>query len=103
MATMNGGNFRAPLKIFYTDYENIEIGYSCRNTYGGKYEMFALVTRESSPSKAVLAKANQIIKERIPEYDLDTSTDLYWTKQNGWCQYDWKYHKNLEQFKVFGI
>ena len=66
MATMNGGNFRAPLKIFYTDYENIEIGYSCKNTYGGKYEMFALVARDPKPSESVLAKAKEIIKEKIP-------------------------------------
>ena len=58
---MNGGKFRAPLKIFYTDYENIEIGYSCKNTYRGKYETFALVARDPKPSEAVLAKAKEII------------------------------------------
>ena len=38
MATMQNGRFRAPLKIFYTDYENIEIGYGCQNTFTGKVE-----------------------------------------------------------------
>lgn len=80
MATMQNGKVRAPLQIFYTDYENIEIGYGCRNAYGGKYETFALVTRDPKPSDEVMQKARDIIKERIPQYDLDESTDLHWTK-----------------------
>ena len=94
-ATMNGNSHRVPLRIFYTDYENIEIGYSCSETtvsgYKGKYETFALVARDPEPSVEVLEKAKRVILERIPEYDLDSSWDLHWTTQLDWCDYDWKF------------
>ena len=90
---MGGSPHRVGLKIFYTDYENIEIGYSCDKTYGGKYETFALVTRDPNPSPEVMAKAKQVIKERIPQYDLDTAWNLHWTTQGGWCEYDWQFDR----------
>merc|ERR1719329_147130 len=99
MATMQEGRVKAPFKIFHTDYENFEITYGCRPGYGGKYETFALATRDPNPSKEVLMMANEIINEKIPHYGLVTAAkDLHWTKQGGWCKYNWHYHKNDEAF-----
>ena len=89
---MGGSPHKAPLKFFFTDYENFDISYSCTDTgYGMTYETFALAARDPNPSPEALEKAKKIIKERIPQYDLDTYWNLHWTKQNAWCKYDWKF------------
>ena len=92
-ASMGESTKRSPFPIFYTDYENFDISYLCREYWGGmvRYEMFSLNTRTPEPSDDVMAQAKQIINSKIPQYNLDKSGGLYWTKQQGWCQYDWKF------------
>lgn len=77
---MAGKAQRAPYKVFYTDFENIDVYYSCKkNDKGAKVENFAVSLRDPKPSPEILKKVKQVVKERIPQYDLDAAKDLHWT------------------------
>ena len=91
MATMAGKSFRIPFKIYYTDYENFDISYSCKKIKdGNKVETFAIAVRDQVPSPEILQKVKTFVKERIPQYDLDTSKDLHFTIQGQQkCKYEW--------------
>ncbi len=45
MATMGGRPERSPIKVFYTDYENYEISYDCKEFAGMKTEYFGVSSR----------------------------------------------------------
>ena len=98
-ASMGKSTKRSPFPIWYTDYENIDMMYTCSEHFGGwfKYQSLSVSSRTSQISDENLDKVKQIIKEKIPEYDLDTSSGLYWTKQNNWCSYDWKFDSDSKQ------
>merc|ERR1719183_1056178 len=90
-ATMGSGTKRAPITVWHTDYENYDIMYDCKNHLGGrmKYESFAVSSRTPKISTEALAKVQEVIKERIPHYDLDRNDGmLYWEQQGGWCEYE---------------
>jgi len=93
MATMGGGSHRSPIMIWNTDYENFDISYSCKNILDGKmkFETFSVASRTPEISEESLEKVKAIVKENIPQYDLDHSKGLYWTKQNNWCTYQWQF------------
>merc|ERR1711908_57464 len=66
-ATMGGKPYKAPYKVFYTDFENIDVYYSCKkNDKGEKVESFSVSLRDPKPSPEILKKAKQVVKERIP-------------------------------------
>lgn len=92
-ATMGGGTHRSPIMVWNTDYDNFDISYSCKSIFGGKmkFETFSVAAREPVISEENLEKVKAIVKENIPQYDLDTASGLYWTRQKNWCQYDWKF------------
>ena len=94
MATMGGGSHRIPFKIFDTDYENYEIHYDCSEFAGFKTEMFAVASRTQTMTPEVLETVKAVIREKIPQYDLDKSSLLYWDKQGGWCNYEWRFDQN---------
>ena len=92
MATMGGGSHRVPFKIFDTDYENYEIYYDCSQFGAMKTESFAVSSRTKVMTPEVLETVKAVIKEKIPQYDLDESSLLYWDKQGGWCNYEWRFN-----------
>ena len=98
MATMGRSPKRSPFPIWATDYDNYDIGYSCTDHLGGrvKFEMFSVASRTPEMSDEVMAQVSQIIEEKIPHYNLDKARGLYWTKQNGWCEYSWKWAAESE-------
>jgi len=50
-ATMGWSTRRFPFKIFYTDYENFDISYSCYDKWGDNaYESLSIVSREQTMS-----------------------------------------------------
>jgi lipocalin len=96
MATMGGGTHRSPITVWKTDYDNFDISYTCSSIMKGKmkYESFSVTSRTPEISAENLDKVKAIVKETIPQYDLDTAKGLYWTKQENWCNYEWHYETN---------
>ena len=92
-ATMGGSSKRSPFGVFYTDYDNIEIYYSCEEWGWWKYESFALAARTPQITREALALATQVIDDKIPQYSISDSWTFYWTGQSPSvpCQYDWKF------------
>ena len=114
---MGGGTVTGDIKIFDTDYTSYKILYDCNNVMGGlmKYETFcgghlnklkipdkemglsqgfAVHSRDPTISDDGLKAAKSVIKEKLPQYDLDWWWwTLEWTWQNGMCDYEsgWKF------------
>lgn len=93
MATMGRSPKRSPFSIWHTDYDNFDIQYMCSNHWGGrvKFEMFSVSSRTPEMSDETLDQVKQIVQDKIPQYNLDRARGLYWTQQQGWCDYDWKW------------
>ena len=93
MATMHGGSHRSPIHVFDTDYESYEIMYECADVLGGlmKNEMFSVTTREPEASPETMARVEMVVRERLPQYDLETSWGLTKPKQGSDCSYDWQF------------
>ena len=95
MATMGGGSHRSPITVWNTDYDDFDISYTCSEYLDGKmkFESFSVAARTPTISKQTLAKVSQIVHENIPQYDLNKSSGLYWTKQQKGCEYEWHFDK----------
>ena len=59
-----------------------------------KFEMFSVASRTPEISQENLDKVKAIVNENIPQYNLDSSKGLYWTKQNDWCKYQWQFDQS---------
>ena len=82
-ATMGPSPHRSPIRIWHTDYDTFDISYDCSEMFGGrlKSESFSVAARQPEISQETRDRVNAVIRERIPHYDLDTASGLYWTKQ----------------------
>ena len=92
MATMGGSPHRQPFRIFATDYETYDVTYDCKELSGGFiYTLFSVSTKEVNASDETMAEVRNMLRKRLPEYNIDEDSDLVWTKQGGDCEYEWKY------------
>ena len=91
-ATMGGGTVFGEIPIYYTDYDNYKILYSCKDYIWGLlyYESFSLYGRDPSMSDDAYAKGKAKIAEKLPQYDLDWwGWTLEWVIQGEtWCDYE---------------
>merc|ERR1719313_478607 len=82
LATMGRSAKRSEFNIFWTDYDNVEIYYSCSRHWGfWKFETFAVSARAQALTQETYTIANAAIKQQLPWYDLDKYSMFYWTKQ----------------------
>ena len=99
---MGGYDTETDFEIFYTDYENFEISYSCWTRWWiFKYEMLAIGSREKKMSAEMYQKARDVITSRLPlysEYLYDYSALMSgflsyfktWDVSQGEdCEYEW--------------
>ena len=96
-ATMQGGTIRGDIHIFDTDYDNYKILYGCEDMLGGlmKSESFGLFGRDPTMSDSAMEIAKKNVKEKTPNYDLDSNWwNLEWVQHNGICDYEsgWKFY-----------
>ena len=93
MATMHGGSHRSPIRVFDTDYETYEIMYDCQEVLGGamKMEMFSVTTKDVNPSDETMARVKMVVREKLPQYDLDQAWGLVKPLQGDGCKYEWQY------------
>ena len=93
-ATMGESDKRSPFGIYDTDYETYEIMYNCEQMGWLKNEWFSVNTREEQASEETMAAINEIIREKIPQYDLNTSWGLTYNNQGSSCTYDWQWDES---------
>ena len=92
MATMGRSSKRSPFPIFATDYENYEIGYSCRSMLGMKYENFSIATREREMSDGVRTLVKEALKVKLPSWADNFDSYITWTGQDDDCEYSWNWN-----------
>ena len=92
---MGGSSKLSGFPIFDTDYDNYQISYFCSDMFDNnlmKYEWFSVYTRDQKPSDEVMELAKAKVAESLPQYDIDSITNLflYWTNHNN-CEYNWQF------------
>merc|ERR1712087_622414 len=92
-ATMGESEKRSPFTFWFTDYENVEIGYSCDEIMWGwfKNERLSIAGRTPDIDDQVMDFAKALIKERLPgyyEYMFGNNADYenYTTVQGPQCR-----------------
>merc|ERR1711871_805613 len=67
--------------------------YECKEVFGGlmKNEMFSVSAREPQASPEIMARVEMIVREKLPQYDLETSWGLTKPMQGSGCEYDWQF------------
>lgn len=77
---------KADYRVVHTDYTSHSVVYSCQDLpLGYRLEDFWLISREQTLDQAVIDAAHEIVKSRIPNYDIDNN--LHITVQGGDCVY----------------
>jgi len=72
-------------RVVETDYENYSLVYSCTNFLKiSKFQYFWLLTRNATLTDEIKNRAQDLIKQKVPDYDF---ADIRVTKQLGDCVY----------------
>ena len=72
-------------RVLDTDYSNYAVIYSCADILGvAKNENVWILSRDVVLSDNLLNRAKDVIRERVPWYDMK---NIYDTKQGGKCKY----------------
>ena len=83
-----------PFTLLATDYDNYLVYYFCYPfAYGTmNFQMVMIGSRTTSmPEGDKLEEVNNVIKEQLPEYDLDTYDSYSPELHEDWCEYHWLY------------
>ena len=69
-ATMGKSPKRSKFDIFWTDYENLDISYSCTEIMWGmfKSERLSISARKPDMDQETMEYAQTIVKEKLPGY-----------------------------------
>eukprot|EP00355_Strombidium_rassoulzadegani_P007815 CAMPEP_0168618918 /NCGR_PEP_ID=MMETSP0449_2-20121227/6326_1 /TAXON_ID=1082188 /ORGANISM="Strombidium rassoulzadegani, Strain ras09" /LENGTH=223 /DNA_ID=CAMNT_0008659821 /DNA_START=23 /DNA_END=694 /DNA_ORIENTATION=- len=95
-ATMGKSPKRIPFNIFYTDYDNFDVNYSCSNVLGYfKKEQFSVATREKVMSEETKDKVEEFVKENLPQYYYQVVNGAFMlykdVQGDEQCDYEWKF------------
>jgi apolipoprotein D and lipocalin family protein len=57
-------------RVLSTDYSSYAVVYSCDESIFGKTEYAWILTRERNPKDSLLYKGIQVLKDKVPNYDI---------------------------------
>ncbi len=64
-------------QVLGTDYQNYAVVYGCKDLNPGKQEYASILTRAQKPDLQIVKQALAIMKEKIPEYTIDSLARTY--------------------------